>query len=475
MLTAVLQQQAALTRRSRRLHIGNLPPELTIDALRELFNTTMQAAKLAIDENPCVNDVNLSSDSRFAFVEFRSVLECSNALVLDGMQLLGKPLRVQRPNDFAAPPPGLDRVLIPQAVSSSVTSSNVSTTAGGLLGLAASPMGMGAMGGLASNPAAMQAALAAAGVSSVAPGTGSVAGLSGASLAAMSSSNPANTPGAAVQSNASSLTRRARRLHIGNLPLGVGLTGEMLKQFFNAALVSANLHDTSKEGDPAVDAMLGTEGKFGFVEFRTIAEATSCLALNNIELGGKQLRVERPRDYAAMPDTMIPDLKAAGLLGNTSVAPDGKDLLTEGSSMPNAATGGPLALTLKAGEPLSLPPLNVDSATPVVVLRNMINKDDASQPEEMSDILEDTKIECGKHGQVLNCVSPQLGTGGPPGSGYEVHDVELRVFVRFTASDAAIKCARELHGKQFDGKSVSASFLTEEKFALLQGLPHFSA
>ena len=44
------------------------------------------------------------------------------------------------------------------------------------------------------------------------------------------------------------------------MPLGVGLTGEMLKQFFNAALVSANLHDTSKEGDPVMDAMLGTEG-----------------------------------------------------------------------------------------------------------------------------------------------------------------------------------------------------------------------
>ena len=89
-----------------------------------------------------------------------------------------------------------------------------------------------------------------------------------------------------------SLTRRARRLHVGNLPLGVGLTAEMLRQFFNAALVSANLHDGSKEGEPVYDAVLGPESKFGFVEFRTIAEATSCLALNSIELGGKQRRIE---------------------------------------------------------------------------------------------------------------------------------------------------------------------------------------
>ena len=54
----------------------------------------------------------------------------------------------------------------------------------------------------------------------------------------------------------------------------------------------------------------GSEGKFGFVEFRTIAEATSCMALNNIELGGKQLRVERPRDYAPMPESMHDEVRA---------------------------------------------------------------------------------------------------------------------------------------------------------------------
>ena len=55
--------------------------------------------------------------------------------------------------------------------------------------------------------------------------------------------------------------------------------------------------------------LAGSEGKFGFIEFRTIAEATSCMALNNIELGGKQLRVERPRDYAPMPDAMLEEVR----------------------------------------------------------------------------------------------------------------------------------------------------------------------
>jgi splicing factor U2AF subunit len=46
MMNAVLQQQAALTRRARRLHVGNLPPGLSQDALKELFNTTMPVRRV---------------------------------------------------------------------------------------------------------------------------------------------------------------------------------------------------------------------------------------------------------------------------------------------------------------------------------------------------------------------------------------------------------------------------------------------
>jgi len=242
------------------------------------------------------------------------------------MQLLGRALKVQRPNDYMPPPPGLDKVLIPQSVSSVVTSSTVPTSTASLLGL------HGAQLSAVGNPA-VSAALTASGM----PPGGSVSGLSGAALAAMSAAAVplAAASGAAaagvsalgsLANNSLGLTRRARRVHVGNLPLGAGLTAEMLKQFFNAAITSANLHDSSKEGDPVIDSMIGSEGKFGFIEFRTIAEATpcchtthgtgpthagfetlevwdqatSCIALNNIELAGKQLRIERPRDYAPL-------------------------------------------------------------------------------------------------------------------------------------------------------------------------------
>ncbi len=212
--------------------------------------------------------------------------------------------------------------------------------------------------------------------------------------------------------------------------------------------------------------MLSGEGKFGFVEFRTIAEATSCMALNNIELGGKQLRIERPRDYQVMPDHMSGELKAAGLLGSTSVAPDGVDLLAANSAPAPAVPPPP---------PASGPPLDTSNATPVVTLSNMVTEAELGSTDEMGEILEDTKGECSKHGGVDAIVSPKPGVGGDDGTPLALAAVQGRVFVKFGAVEAAVACATELHGKMFDGRTVTAAFLDLEAFAALQALDCYSA
>jgi len=266
---------------------------------------------------------------------------------------------------------------------------------------------------------------------------------------------------------------------VGNLPLGAGLTAEMLKQFFNAAITSANLHDSSKEGDPVIDSMIGSEGKFGFIEFRTIAEATSCIALNNIELAGKQLRIERPRDYAPMPDSMLDELRAAGVLGNTSISPDGKDLLA--AAAPSAASsGGLLQLGLAAppaapaAAPAGPPPVDPSTATPVLVLDAMVSKEDLASAEEMGEILEDARSECSKHGAVSLYV-PKPGVSGPAGSGAEEAAIALKLFAEYGTAAEALACGKELHGKQFDGRTVLASFLPPEAFQAVKGLDCFTA
>jgi hypothetical protein len=63
-------------------------------------------------------------------------------------------------------------------------------------------------------------------------------------------------------------TKKCRRMHIWNLPVNVGLTPEALKQFVNTVMQQMFL--TVKPGDPVIDSFVSGDGKFGFVEMRTI-------------------------------------------------------------------------------------------------------------------------------------------------------------------------------------------------------------
>ena len=225
--------------------------------------------------------------------------------------------------------------------------------------------------------------------------------------------------------------------------------------------------------------MLGTEGKFGFVEFRSIAECTSTIALNNIELGGKQLRIERPRDFAPMPDTMLDSLRDAGILGNTSVAPDGKDLLSAGPTSASGLGGGAFGNGMAPGPPPpalpppppALPPVDVSATTPVVVLANMVTAAEAADDGEMSEILDDTKTECEKHGTIKAIAALKPAGAEGVSNGVDVAAYALKVLVQFDSVAAATACAHELHGKQFDGRGVVATFADEPTFAALLELP----
>ena len=85
----------------------------------------------------------------------------------------------------------------------------------------------------------------------------------------------------------------------------------------------------------------------------------------------------------------------------------------------------------------------------------------------------DERAQPARCAQVVKVLSPKAGTGGAAGSGFEPDQIWLRVFVRFAAKEAAVACAKELHGKAFDGKAVCAAFFPEAHFETLQELPCF--
>ena len=47
-----------------------------------------------------ISSVYMNNEKRFAFLEFRSVEECSNAMAFDGLVCKGEQVKIRRPHDY---------------------------------------------------------------------------------------------------------------------------------------------------------------------------------------------------------------------------------------------------------------------------------------------------------------------------------------------------------------------------------------
>ena len=92
------------------------------------------------------------------------------------------------------------------------------------------------------------------------------------------------------------------------------------------------------------------------------------------------------------------------------------------------------------------------SPTTVVLLRNMVG------PGEVDEALEDEVAEeCTKFGQVLRVLIFEVTEDGFP------HTEAVRIFVQFDRKEAATKALVDLEGRFFGGRTVRATFFTEER------------
>jgi len=93
------------------------------------------------------------------------------------------------------------------------------------------------------------------------------------------------------------MTRQARRLYVGNLPPDT--KEHELGAFFNQVLMAANAGGASygPGEEPVLSVYLNLEKKFGFVEFKTMGEATAAMSLDGVMYQGVGLKIRRPSDY----------------------------------------------------------------------------------------------------------------------------------------------------------------------------------
>ncbi|XP_075230492.1 U2 small nuclear riboprotein auxiliary factor 50 isoform X1 [Lycorma delicatula] len=113
---------STITRQARRLYVGNIPFGVTEDEMMEFFNQQMHLSGLAQAAGNPVLACQINLDKNFAFLEFRSIDETTQAMAFDGINFKGQSLKIRRPHDYQ-PTPGMSEsasVNIPAGVISTV-------------------------------------------------------------------------------------------------------------------------------------------------------------------------------------------------------------------------------------------------------------------------------------------------------------------------------------------------------------------
>jgi len=254
------------------------------------------------------------------------------------------------------------------------------------------------------------------------------------------------------------LTRQARRLYVGNLPVQLGLTEKLLMDFFTNTVVSLGVATPN----PILSVWISSEMTFCFVEFRSIADATACLALlQGIALGDRTLRVGRPADYQALPpafDNYIvgfpagafkpPKVEGAALAGS---------LLNMGASGDSKGSANQVLTEAITGVVQIHKDAHSDTPTNVLHLLNMLKPDELKDDDEFKDIMEDVKEECSKHGHVGKVIIPR------PGQPYDETLVGT-ILVLYENKEQTSKAREALNGMTFSENKVEARYYIEEKF-----------
>lgn len=299
-----------------------------------LKRQAMRQANLLDSSNSdgcCVSDVWISAEKQFAFVEVRTVGDANNAMQLDGITLYGQPLRINRPSDYVPPPPGGGD---PQAALAAHQQAQAARLAAGI--------------GPGMNQPGMHPAMPPIGMQFPMPGMPAPMGI------------PGMMPPANLKHDLMQRTKKCRRVHIGNLPMNVGLTPDALKSFVNTVMQQMFL--TVKPGDPVIDSFVSGDGKFGFVEMRTIQEATNALSMTGADCFGRPIRVGKPADYVPPDTALIQVAMGSGLLGTPGDEGVGGDLT------------GP----------------DMSKATTVLLIKNMLSDAELGDENECKEIAEDT-------------------------------------------------------------------------------------
>ena len=241
-------------------------------------------------------------------------------------------------------------------------------------------------------------------------------------------------------------TRKDRRLYVGNLPIGAGLTEKQISEFITSSMKQRGMM-TEQSPDPVLSVWLSPEATYAFVEFHTVEAANNALGLNGLTLLTQQLRISRPNNYQPTVGHTLDDIVAMNANAVAGGAPQGGV-----AALPQAAAAVlvPNAAAAAAAVPPAAPP--APTAT-VLCCANMLTAEELRDAAEREGLKEDVTEEVVKHGVVKQIKIPVAGNS------------EGRLYIQFETAAAAAATLRALTGRKFDGRVVTVTTMPESDFA----------
>lgn len=120
-------------RQARRLYVGNIGFSTNDDSLVKFFNQQMKNNNFTVEDGEPAIAAQINKEKGYAFVEFRSTTEATNAMSFDGIIYQGQSIKVRRPKDYMGPDPvPQTSVHVPGVVSTNVPDGPNKIYVGGL-------------------------------------------------------------------------------------------------------------------------------------------------------------------------------------------------------------------------------------------------------------------------------------------------------------------------------------------------------
>jgi len=220
------------------------------------------------------------------------------------------------------------------------------------------------------------------------------------------------------------------RLYVGNFDSTI--TEDDLKLIF---IHFGEIDDITLQKDPETKRSKGA----AFIQYKKAESAKLALdKMNGFELSDRPLRVGlvNDRDSSSVGGNILDDHETGGL---TLTAQSRMQLMANLSREPGMA-------------PILQPPV-APILSRTILLKNMFDPDEETEPNWPEEIRMDVSEECSKFGQVLHCAVDKDSKGF--------------VHLKFENVVAAQKAFAALNGRKFSGRQIAVEYIPEPRYNIM--------